>query len=200
MLFRLLALDLGKKRIGLAVSDPLGVTAQGLQTYNRVNLRADLLAIHLEARRLSVSAFLMGLPKSLSGAETRQAGWVREFGTKLGERSGLPVLYWDERFTSVEAERVLRLERGGASGGKRRLGMKGKVDRLAAVLLLQSYLDAGLPGLAPEDGAEPDDFASVDTLAADTLPEPVLPLPASPRRQRRNSRRARLDETDDDDL
>lgn len=185
MLFRLLALDLGKKRIGLAVSDPLGVTAQGLPTYNRVNLRADLLAIHLEASKLSVSAFVMGLPKSLSGLETRQAGWVREFGTRLSERAGLPVVYWDERFTSVEAERVLRLDRSGTNAGKRRLGMKGQVDRLAAVLLLQSYLDAGLPGLAPEEGAEPGDFLD-EEQDAEPRPEPALPLPTRPRRQRRH--------------
>lgn len=196
MLFRLLALDLGKKRIGLAVSDPLGITAQGLQTYNRVNLRADLLAIHLEARRLSVSAILMGLPKSLSGLEARQAGWVREFGTKLSERTGLPVVYWDERFTSVEAERVLKLERSSAAPGKRRLGMKGRVDRLAAVLLLQSYLDAGLPGLAPEEGAEPGDFSD-DALDSEDVPEPSLPLPASPRHGRRR-RWNRHDATDMD--
>ena len=177
MLFRMLALDLGKKRIGLAVSDPLGVTAQGLPTYARVNLRADLLAIHLKAKELDASAILMGLPKSLQGEEARQAQWVREFGARLEERSGLPVFYWDERFTSVEAERVLKLKRGGPAGSKSRLLQKGQVDRLAAVLLLQSYLDAGLPGVGIEEGAEPGDLLDGGEFEERDLPEPTVPLP-----------------------
>lgn len=200
MLFRILALDLGKKRIGLAVSDLLGVTAQGLPTYNRKNLRADLLAIHLKARELHASAVLMGLPKSLKGEEARQAQWVRDFGTRLEERSGLPVFYWDERFTSVEAERVLKLKRSGPAGGKGRLVQKGQVDRLAAVLLLQSYIDAGLPGVGLEEGVEPEDLQDETALEAASLPEATIPLP-EPARPRGGKRRHRAwdDERSDDD-
>ncbi len=198
MLFRILALDLGKKRIGLAASDLLGVTAQGLPTYARVNLRADLLAIHLKAKELYASAILMGLPKSLQGEEAKQAQWVREFGTRLQERSGLPVFYWDERFTSVEAERVLKLKRSGPAGGKSRLVQKGQVDRLAAVLLLQSYLDAGLPGMGLEEGVEPEDLLDDAEAGETALPEVTVPLPEPTRPQGgRRRRRAWDDETDD---
>lgn len=198
MLFRILALDLGKKRIGLAASDLLGVTAQGLPTYARVNLRADLLAIHLKAKELYASAILMGLPKSLQGEEAKQAQWVREFGTRLQERSGLPVFYWDERFTSVEAERVLKLKRSGPAGGKSRLVQKGQVDRLAAVLLLQSYLDAGLPGMGLEEGVEPEDLRDDAEAGETVLPEVTVPLP-EPTRPYGGRRRQRAwdDETDD---
>lgn len=200
MLFRILALDLGKKRVGLAVSDPLGVTAQGLPTYARVNLRADLLAIHLKAKELYASAILMGLPKSLQGEEARQAQWVREFGTRLQERSGLPVFYWDERFTSVEAERVLKLKRSGPAGGKSRLVQKGQVDRLAAVLLLQSYLDAGLPGMGLEEGAEPEDLLDDAELEETALPEVTVPLPEATRpRGGRRRRQAWDDDADEEE-
>jgi putative Holliday junction resolvase len=193
MLFRVLALDLGKKRIGLAVSDPLGVTAQGLPTYHRVNLRTDLVEIHRKAQQLHAAAVLLGLPKSLQGEEARQAQWVREFGTRLHERSALPVLYWDERFTSVEAERVLKLQRSGGGSGKARIGQKGQVDRLAAVLLLQSFLDAGMPGVALEEGAEPEDLAAPDgspEADAERLPEASLPESA-PRQRKGDWRRSR---------
>lgn len=201
MLFRLLALDLGKKRIGLAISDPLGVTAQGLSTYSRVNIRADLLAIHLKAKSLDASAILMGLPKTLKGEEARQAAWVREFGGRLEERSGLPVLYWDERFTSVEAERVLKLQRSGNSASKSRMSQKGQVDRLAAVLLLQSFLDAGSPGFAVEEGFAEDDLESEDDTIDEDLPEATLPQPDSPKRRRRaHEERLSIHDDRDDEL
>lgn len=143
---RILALDLGRKRIGLAISDPLGITAQGLTTLERTHIRADIGAIHQATVEWAAGAILIGLPRTLRGDEARQANWVRDFGRRLRKRNGLPVLYWDERLTSVEAERVLRQEGGD------RMSMKGKVDRLAAVILLQSYLDAGCPGL--DEGTE----------------------------------------------
>ncbi|MCW5964310.1 MAG: Holliday junction resolvase RuvX [Bryobacterales bacterium] len=143
---RILALDLGRKRIGLAISDGLGITAQGLPTLERTNIRADIGGIYHLATDREARAILLGLPRTLRGDEARQANWVREFGARLEKRSQMPVVYWDERLTSVEAERVLRQEGGD------RLSMKGKVDRLAAVILLQSYLDAGCPGLSATGG------------------------------------------------
>ncbi|HEV2444294.1 MAG TPA: Holliday junction resolvase RuvX [Candidatus Sulfopaludibacter sp.] len=133
---RILALDLGKKRIGLAISDPLGITAQGLPNLNRTNKRADLAALEHLAREREVGSFLMGNPIHMSGAEGRQSGWVREFAEALQARTGLPVKFWDERLTSVEAGRVLRSS--GISIEKRAAA----VDRLSAVILLQSYLDS----------------------------------------------------------
>jgi len=132
---RILALDVGRRRIGLAVSDELGITAQGLETLERANLREDLAALAGTAVRWNVSLLLVGHPVRLSGAEGRQGEWVRQFADKLAAHMGLPVELWDERLTTVEAERVLRSS--GISIAKRARAK----DRLAAVLLLQSYLD-----------------------------------------------------------
>ena len=133
---RILALDLGKRRIGLAISDPLGVTAQGLPNLDRTNKRADLDALERLARDREAGSFLMGNPINMSGNEGRQSAWVREFAGALERRTGLPVTLWDERLTSVEAGRVLRSS--GISIQKRAAA----VDRLSAVILLQSYLDS----------------------------------------------------------
>ena len=133
---RILALDLGKKRIGLAISDPLGITAQGLPNLVRVRKRADLAALEQLVRERQVGLILMGNPINMRGDEGRQSGWVREFAQALQERTGLPVKLWDERLTSVEAGRVLRSS--GISIEKRAAA----VDRLSAVILLQSYLDS----------------------------------------------------------
>lgn len=133
---RILALDLGKKRIGLAISDPLGITAQGLPNIVRTNKRTDLAALEQLAREREVGLILMGNPINMRGAEGRQSAWVREFGAAIETRIGLPVTFWDERLTSVEAGRVLRSS--GISIEKRAAA----VDRLSAVILLQSYLDS----------------------------------------------------------
>ena len=133
---RILALDLGKKRIGLAISDPLGITAQGLPNLVRTRKRADLAALEQLVRERQVGLILMGNPINMRGDEGRQSAWVREFAQALEKRTGLPVKLWDERLTSVEANRVLRSS--GISIEKRAAA----VDRLSAVILLQSYLDS----------------------------------------------------------
>ena len=133
---RILALDLGKKRIGLAISDPLGITAQGLPNLVRVRKRADFAALEQLIRERQVGLILMGNPINMRGDEGRQSAWVREFAQALEARTGLPVKLWDERLTSVEANRVLRSS--GISIEKRAAA----VDRLSAVILLQSYLDS----------------------------------------------------------
>jgi putative Holliday junction resolvase len=133
---RILALDLGKKRVGLAISDPLGITAQGLPNLLRTNKRADLAALERIIAEHSVGMILLGNPINMRGSEGRQSQWVREFAEALAERTGLDVKLWDERLTSVEAGRVLR--ESGISIEKRAAA----VDRLSAVILLQSYLDS----------------------------------------------------------
>ncbi len=133
---RILALDLGKKRIGLAISDPLGITAQGLPNLVRTNKRTDLAALGELIRAREVGLVLLGNPMNMRGTEGRQSAWVREFAAADREPAGLPVRLWDERLTSVEAERVLRSS--GISIEKRAAA----VDRLSAVILLQSYLDS----------------------------------------------------------
>jgi putative Holliday junction resolvase len=133
---RILALDLGKRRIGLAISDPLGLTAQGLPNLDRTNKRSDLAALARLAQEREVGLILMGNPINMGGAEGRQSGWVREFAAALEGYTGLPIRFWDERLTTVEAHRVLRSS--GISIEKRAAA----IDRLSAVILLQSYLDS----------------------------------------------------------
>jgi putative Holliday junction resolvase len=133
---RVLALDLGKRRIGVAVSDELGFTAQGMQTLQCVNKRADLAAIAKIAREKAVGLVLIGNPLNMSGEIGAQAEWVHEYAAKIAEYTGLEVKLWDERLTSAEANRSLR--EGGMSFDRK----TGTVDRMAAVILLQSYLDS----------------------------------------------------------
>jgi putative Holliday junction resolvase len=133
---RILALDVGMRRIGMAVSDPLGITAQGIPTLQRRNLRSDLARLCEIARDKQVGRIVVGYPLHLSGEEGRQAAIVKEFAARLAERSGLPVELWDERLTTVEANRILR-----EAGGSLQKRVKA-VDKLSAVLILQNYLDA----------------------------------------------------------
>ncbi len=131
---RVLALDYGKRRIGLAVSDELGLTAQGLETFQRTRIRDDVEGLARIAADHGVSLILMGDPLHMSGRRGRQSENVREFAARLAKRTGLPVRFWDERLTTAEAERVLK--QSGVSSRKRARA----VDRLAAVILLESYL------------------------------------------------------------
>lgn len=136
---RILALDFGKRRIGLAISDGLGITAQGLPTFHRTTLREDLRQLVALIHQREIKQLLMGLPLHMSGREGRQVTWVREFGDRLAEEAGVPIEYWDERLTSVEANRVLKLS--GVSIEKRARA----VDQLSAVILLESYLSRSTP-------------------------------------------------------
>jgi putative Holliday junction resolvase len=133
---RILALDLGKKRIGLAISDPLGITAQGLPNLVRTNKRTDLAILQQMVEERGVGQILLGNPINMRGTEGRQSVWVHEFAEALHRQTGVSVKLWDERLTSVEAGRVLRSS--GISIEKRAAA----VDRLSAVILLQSYLDS----------------------------------------------------------
>lgn len=142
---RVMALDFGKRRVGLAVSDELGITAQGIHTLQRTRVREDLDALAETAARYNVSLFLMGLPLHMSGDESRQAAHAREFAGRLQQRTGIPVRFWDERWTSVAANRVLR--ESGISIEKRAQA----VDRLSAVILLESYLEARAQEAPPEN-------------------------------------------------
>jgi putative Holliday junction resolvase len=132
---RILALDVGSKTIGLAVSDALGITAQGLETVRRKNKRADLAALRHVIEEYRVSEMVVGLPLRMSGQEGTQAEKIREFVVVLEKEFGLPIHLMDERLTSVEANRVLRESEMSI---KKRAGA---VDRLAAVLILQSFLE-----------------------------------------------------------
>jgi putative Holliday junction resolvase len=132
---RILAIDFGTKRMGLAVSDALGITAQGLATLERTRIDDDLERIRQTVEEYSVGSVLIGNPLSPAGEETAMSRLVAQFADKLRRRLGCPVDLWDERLTSVQANRLLR--EAGISIQKRRQA----ADRVAATLLLQSYLD-----------------------------------------------------------
>lgn len=132
---RILALDVGEKRIGLAVSDPLGITAQGLMVLTRQNQESDLSRLREVAREYQVQEILVGLPRHMDGRPGKQADAVLELARTLGESLGIPVTPWDERLTTMQAERVL-IQADLSRQRRRRV-----VDQVAAVLILQSYLE-----------------------------------------------------------
>ena len=117
----------------------MGITAQGLPTLQRTRIREDLDALASLAEKWDVRLLLMGHPLHMSGKPGRQAEYTREFAERLQERTGIELLYWDERLTTVAAQRVRR--ESGISIAKRALA----VDKLSAQILLSSYLDS-LPG------------------------------------------------------
>lgn len=132
---RVLAIDFGLKRIGLAISDALGLTAQGLPTLERTRLDDDLEQIQKLAQEYATERVILGNPISQGGGESAMSRRVAEFAALLRRRLSCPVELWDERLTSAEANRMLRSS--GMSIGKRQRA----TDRVAATLLLQSYLD-----------------------------------------------------------
>jgi putative holliday junction resolvase len=131
---RILAIDYGSRRMGLAVSDPLGITAQGLETLARKNKRADFGRLERTIREYQVREIVLGNPLRMSGQESAQSQKVAEFAEELRRRFQLPVHLWDERLTSAEANRLLR--EAELSTKKRAQA----VDRMAAVLILQAFL------------------------------------------------------------
>ena len=145
---RILALDVGKKRIGLAVSDELGLTAQGVDTLYRSRIREDLAYLKQVVAQWQVGLLLIGRPLHMSGDESRQSAYTDEFAERLRGMFELPIVFWDERLTSAEAERMLR--QAGASTDQK----KKAVDRLAAMLLLQSYLEYSRGAEQVEDETE----------------------------------------------
>jgi putative holliday junction resolvase len=132
---RVLGLDVGARRIGIAVSDPLGITAQGLDTLQRKNKRHDFERLRQVISEYEVKEIVVGLPLRMSGAEGIQSDKMRLFAEDLRKRFRLPVHLWDERLTSAEANRLLRetdlsIEKRGKA-----------VDRMAAVLILQGWME-----------------------------------------------------------
>lgn len=147
---RIVALDVGDRRIGIAVSDPLGITAQPIETYTRVGYGPDSRHIAGLAEKYATNRILCGLPRNMDGTQGFQADKVRQFAAQL-EALGLTVTYYDERMTTVLAEDAL------LEGDVRRADRKKKVDMLAAVIILQSYLDASAAQAAAEASQEEDE-------------------------------------------
>ena len=134
---RYLGLDVGGKRIGVAVSDELGLTAQPVLTLERKrNTREDLRSLARLARRYEVAGIVVGNPKLQSGMDSPQSEKVKAFAAALGELTGLPIHLWDERLTTHEAHQILY------EAGHKRQEHKRVVDQVAAVLILQGFLDA----------------------------------------------------------
>lgn len=149
---RIVALDVGDRRIGIAVSDPLGITAQPLETYTRVGYGPDVRHIAEICKKYDTNQILSGLPRNMDGSQGFQVEKVREFAAKL-EEQGLVVSFYDERMTTMLAEGAL------LEANMSRADRKKKVDMLAAVMILQSYLDAkAFERSAEEEEDEGDEY------------------------------------------
>lgn len=133
---RILGLDVGEKRIGVAISDPLGWTAQGLTTIQRSNSELEDIETVLEiVKKYQVTSIVVGLPRNMNGTYGPQTEYIKNFAEKLAQKTQVKIDFWDERLTTVAAERAL-LEAD--LSRKRR---KKVVDKVAAVVILQNYLD-----------------------------------------------------------
>jgi|SRR5215469_6003370 len=133
---RILGLDVGARRIGIAVSDPLGITAQGLSTLHRRNRRYDLAELGKLLSEYGVHEVVVGNPLRMSGQTGVQAKKMGDFARQLERAFSLPVHLWDERLTTAEAHRLL--DETSIRDSRRKL----VIDQMAAVLILQSFLDA----------------------------------------------------------
>lgn len=131
---RILALDVGDKYIGIAVSDALGMTAQGYRTYKKGTREDDLKFFENVIRQFNVERIVAGLPKDMEGNETAQARKTKNYCNFLAKRLKLQVVYIDERLTTRSAERLL------IEGGVRRENRKKMIDTLSAQLILQTYM------------------------------------------------------------
>lgn len=139
MSMRIMGLDYGEKTVGVAVSDPLGLTAQGIETIFRKEenkLRKTCARIEELIREYEVERIVLGLPKHMNNDIGDRAEQSLEFGEMLKRRTGLEVVMWDERLTTVEAERTL------IENKVRREDRKKYIDKIAAVFILQGYLDS----------------------------------------------------------
>lgn len=132
---RIMGLDVGDKNIGVAVSDLMGLTAQGVKTIKRVGKKKDIEALKEIIKERQVNKIVSGLPKNMNGTLGPQGEKVIKFCELLEEETGIKIEYWDERLSTVAAERTL------IQGNVRRENRKGVIDMVAAVIILQGYLD-----------------------------------------------------------
>ncbi len=138
-MIRIMGLDFGSKTVGVAISDPLGITAQGIETIRRDQenkLRRTLARIEALAAEYHVTQIVLGFPKNMNNTVGERAEKTLAFQEMLERRTGLPVVMWDERLTTVSAQRTLM------ESGVRREDRKEYVDMIAAVYILQGYLDS----------------------------------------------------------
>ncbi|MGI6485803.1 MAG: Holliday junction resolvase RuvX [Tepidanaerobacteraceae bacterium] len=132
---RILGLDIGDKRIGVAISDELGITAQGVDIINRNGMKKDIDKILNMLEKYKVRRVVVGLPKNMNGTVGPQVQSVKNFIEKIRLQTDVEFVYWDERLTTIAAEKIL------IDADLSRKKRKGVVDKLAAVIILQNYLD-----------------------------------------------------------
>jgi len=137
---RVLALDLGEKRIGIAVSDPLAILARPLSPLIRRSKEKDFAFIAALVGEHGVGLVVVGLPLSLDGSKGPKARWAVRYADALAAHLAVPVVVWDERFTTAEAEEIMR--QGRTEKERRRARSDGELDSIAAAVILQSYLDS----------------------------------------------------------
>lgn len=148
---RVLAIDLGEKRIGIAVSDPTRTVASAFGVLRRKSRREDFAYYARVIAEEEITLLVMGLPIPLGGEEGQRAAWVRDYTSELREHISIPVVFWDEALTTRQAEASLRAR------GKRGKQIEERVDAVAAAFILQDYLNAhadntGTSGLPQPDG------------------------------------------------
>ena len=131
-----MALDLGEKRIGIALSDPLRMIAKADRVIKRRSRKEDYATYRRIIEESSISLVVVGLPLMLDGEDSQQTSWVRNYTEQLTTEVTIPVELWDEGYSTVEAEEALKM------GGVRRKKLRDRVDAVAAAVILQSYLDA----------------------------------------------------------
>jgi len=146
---RVVGFDVGDRRIGLALSDPLGFTAQPLFTLHRTNRRADMKAIARVLRKHHVAEAVVGNPLYMSGDQSPQAAKAQAFAEELRAEFAITVHLWDERLSTTQAHRHLD-DAGHAAYDRKTGGRKAIIDQVAAVLILQSWLDARAGRIARE--------------------------------------------------
>ena len=136
---RVMGLDYGSKTVGVAISDPMGITAQGIEIIRREkenHMRSTLRRLDELIKEYEVGVIVVGNPKNMNGTVGERALMAQEFAATLEKRTSLPVFLWDERLTTVEADKTMM------AAGVRREDRKKYVDKIAAVLILQGYLEA----------------------------------------------------------
>lgn len=185
MLSRILALDYGTKRIGVALSDELGWTAQPLETFERRTLDRDIAHIASLVKSREVGKVVLGLPLQLDGREGPAILAMREFSAKLEQGVPVPVVLWDERMTTKAAEDLL------IAADVSRKKRKGAVDRVAAAILLQSYLASLESAATRERRTEGDADSDADSTTVETSDETQGHSGSSARRGHR-SRHGRI--------
>lgn len=180
---RILCVDYGRSRVGLAVSDPLGATAQPLEVVDRPKKGSLLDAVLEVATRVGAEEIVVGLPLRMDGGEGPSAQAARQFAEAMSERTDVPIVLWDERLSTVEASRRMR------SAGVKARDQRGTVDKVAAAVVLRSYLETKSQG----SSLPPDAVLPTQDVDEGPPPEPIRHDPGgeAARKRRRIEKRHR---------